>query len=284
MFIEADIPQLYCISKDIRLYRVKSCLVSDSLGGQDGSLEHFGMCILNTLKETVFEEQILLQIRCKSLLTEKLEHCKACKYNIDSTNLINFLESLCHYLKVLFAEQLPQTDPNSLWRRIIFNYSWLPCQECSQDSTARMASLAEEYKVGGFHLPSHVCLYFASRHELESALMCAKPGCLKLGASCHSLAQAEVCVHDLQLDFITASQVKASKTCKGRADGSSVIGWDGLKQICAHSEKCAVYGLGGLGGIEDFEKCKVLGAHGMAAISFLWKDHGAPQPRSGEDV
>ena len=84
-----------------------------------------------------------------------------------------------------------------------------------------------------------------------------------VAASCHTVQELGHAMA-IGLDFVVLGPVKATAT----HPDASLLGWDGFRRI-AESASIPVYAIGGLR-MEDMDRARAAGAHGLAMIRGSW--------------
>lgn len=88
-------------------------------------------------------------------------------------------------------------------------------------------------------------------------------GSLRLGVSCHTVAELEAAL-EYSPDYLCIGPVQASAT----HPGTTPIGWEAFAGLAAMSS-APVYAIGGLG-LNDLVAARANGGYGIAAIRSLW--------------
>lgn len=114
------------------------------------------------------------------------------------------------------------------------------------------AALAQQLGADGVHLPAAALATCDRRPDLPW-----------VGASCHDRNELERAAA-LGLDYAIVGAVKPTPTHPDRTP----LGWEGFASLIP-GLPLPVFALGGLG-VEDLERARDLGAHGVAAIRAAW--------------
>ena len=96
------------------------------------------------------------------------------------------------------------------------------------------------------------------------ALRSRPPGAGLLAASCHTVQELGHAMA-IGLDFAVLGPVKATPT----HPSASLLGWEGFRRI-VEGASIPVYAIGGLG-MEDMDRARAAGAHGLAMIRGAWR-------------